>query len=181
MTGWIYFIRCPSNGLIKIGWTEKPPAGRFVSLRSMSPVPLEPLALVRGLPMLETRLHARFRDDWSHGEWFRPSELLMAFVADEAEPWTVPVGKQRRRIVAAGPALEVEMLLAEDQEKLEPKALGKWARRTMLTVNGWKRSFQEWSELRGVRLAALMMIHGGLMPDVDAILVGDEPHGPLFP
>lgn len=46
----------------------------------MSPEPLVLLATIPGGRAEEERLHERFDDDRDHGEWFRPSDALVALV-----------------------------------------------------------------------------------------------------
>jgi hypothetical protein len=80
---WVYFIRCPANGLIRIGWTTKHPDARLKRLAVTSPVPLEAIASMPGDKTLEADLHDRFRGCWDHGEWFAPDADLMEFIAAE--------------------------------------------------------------------------------------------------
>jgi hypothetical protein len=87
MAGVIYFIRCETNQMTKIGHTAGSPVERLRRLRCGSPAPLRPVALLRGNVETERRWHRRFLTSWSHGEWFRPSPELDAAIAAEAEPW----------------------------------------------------------------------------------------------
>ena len=84
--GHVYFIRCQVTGLIKIGWTESHPSNRFNALRPLSPTPLEFLGVIRGYLGDENSLHLRFKADRDHGEWFRPSEGLVRYIAEHAKP-----------------------------------------------------------------------------------------------
>lgn len=85
--GTVYFVRCPANGLIKIGWTGGPPNWRLRNLRAMSPMELEPLGALPGRDVEERELHERFAALRHHGEWFMPGDALMTFVAAHVLPW----------------------------------------------------------------------------------------------
>lgn len=72
----VYFVRpVGSEGPVKIGCSLLP-ENRLAALAVWSPVPLEIVALLEGDESLERRFHASFREDWSHGEWFKASERL---------------------------------------------------------------------------------------------------------
>lgn len=76
----VYFVRDTVTGLIKIGHTGKL-AQRLRSLRSQAGNhPIDLLASVTGGWGIEQELHNLFRADLDHGEWFRPSAALNAFV-----------------------------------------------------------------------------------------------------
>ncbi len=87
-TGWVYFIQAESIGLIKIGWTASRPLIRLSMLAVGSPVNLTLLGVSPGNPDLERQTHGRFRADRERGEWFRPSEALKQFIAENAVDWT---------------------------------------------------------------------------------------------
>jgi hypothetical protein len=87
MLGYVYFIKCPANGLIKIGWTVRHPDLRFLGLSAASPVDLEKIGVLRTRRYTEKRLHRRFRNLRVKGEWFSPREKLLAFIAKYAKPW----------------------------------------------------------------------------------------------
>jgi hypothetical protein len=83
----IYFIRpIGSEGPVKIGFSIYP-ASRLVTYQAWSPVPLEVAATIeiqvpenepqRGYAMaVERRFHHRYRDHWTHHEWFAAHPLL---------------------------------------------------------------------------------------------------------
>jgi len=76
----VYFIRAETTGLIKIGKAAHV-ARRLSVLHVGSP---DKLTLLASVPdpagLLEKHLHAMFRADRNHGEWFRPSARLIAFI-----------------------------------------------------------------------------------------------------
>ncbi|HET7342866.1 MAG TPA: ORF6N domain-containing protein [Methylomirabilota bacterium] len=92
-----YFIRAGMDGPIKIGSTRNFDA-RFRSLMTMSPLPLNVVAILRGDH--EAECHAQLRRFRLHGEWFAPSPFVMAFIRGcgtsddpEAMPVTLPPGR----------------------------------------------------------------------------------------
>ena len=132
--GFVYFIRCPSNGRIKIGWTAGHPADRMRRIRMMSPVEVEPFGCFPGTRADERALHLRFTEHLSHGEWFSPTDELLAIIAEKTTPWEIRP-PHRRGSVALPP--------------LKPK-LQDWANTTNLTYRGQTRSVAEWSKMLGV-------------------------------
>jgi hypothetical protein len=90
MARFVYFVQAPANGKIKIGTTQDP-RRRLVDLMKGSPVPLEPLGVVRGGINVERQLHVRFGHCHSHGEWFEGSTDLLAYIEARALPWPEPV------------------------------------------------------------------------------------------
>ena len=76
----VYFVQAAPGGLIKIG-TAIDLDDRLYTLRRMSPVPLDLLASGGGGRNREAELHRRFRHLREHGEWFRPGDELLTFVA----------------------------------------------------------------------------------------------------
>lgn len=81
----VYFIRAEGVGLIKIG-AASCIHKRLATLRSMSPVPLELLGVLRIAPrsIIEQMMHGRFAHLRSHGEWFREADDLLEFIRSEA-------------------------------------------------------------------------------------------------
>jgi hypothetical protein len=75
----VYFIR--SGELIKIGMSADV-CGRMAALRTMSPLPLELLAVASGGRPEEASLHQRFAHLRQHGEWFSAVPELLEFIAD---------------------------------------------------------------------------------------------------
>jgi hypothetical protein len=82
--GWVYFVK-PTNadGPVKIGHSGVP-INRLAMLRSWSPIPLEIVALLPAPPEVEARLHAKFYESRSHGEWFHPTAEMAAVIASIA-------------------------------------------------------------------------------------------------
>lgn len=78
----VYFIR--SGDLIKIGTTTCLTA-RISALATHGPEQPQILLVVPGGYAEERQVHALFRDDRVRGEWFRPSQQLMAFIADRLD------------------------------------------------------------------------------------------------
>lgn len=77
----VYFARCRTTGLIKIGITKYEPRVRCGNIKGR-PVLLASVAVNDFAT--ERRFHARFAEEREHGEWFRPSDRLMATVREIA-------------------------------------------------------------------------------------------------
>lgn len=79
---WVYFLRAEGLGLIKIGKSTHVKS-RMKDLQGGSPDRITLLATVLDPSgwTLERILHKKFDADRSHGEWFFPSEGLLAFIA----------------------------------------------------------------------------------------------------
>lgn len=75
----VYFILAANSGLIKIG-SAVDPASRLRVLQTGSPEPLRLIRTIPGGAELERQLHRDFAADRVHGEWFRPSEVLLDLV-----------------------------------------------------------------------------------------------------
>jgi hypothetical protein len=75
----VYFIQPVGGGPIKIGATADPTA-RLQSLMAWSPVRLTILASAPGGIVAEGELHHRFRASRNHGEWYWPSDGLLALI-----------------------------------------------------------------------------------------------------
>lgn len=69
--GHIYIIEAP-NGLYKIGLTTTSVDKRVYNLNAMSPVPLKLVHSIASdqVRKAESRIHKRFSDKRTHGEWF---------------------------------------------------------------------------------------------------------------
>lgn len=76
----VYFVQ-DESGPIKIGRTFRV-KGRFVQLQRSNAGNLRLLCAIPGGPRLELALHSAFRDARLHHEWFRPTEALLALVAE---------------------------------------------------------------------------------------------------
>lgn len=80
--GYVYFLR--GGDMVKIGRSNDA-AARICDLRRMSPIPLELVALLKGAEK-EKRLHRKFAEERSHGEWFRVSGRVERFIS-RAKAW----------------------------------------------------------------------------------------------
>jgi hypothetical protein len=86
----VYFIRpIGMQGPIKIGCSIAPD-GRRSSLETWSPFPLEIVAEIEGIRLLERRFHALFREQHRSREWFAWSPELQR-VMDEVAAGTFDV------------------------------------------------------------------------------------------
>jgi transcription elongation factor Elf1 len=74
--GFVYFIRSPANGLVKIGFSANPKE-RIDSLQTAHGTKLELLALRKGSLGDERALHQRFRPYRVKGEWFEAVDELL--------------------------------------------------------------------------------------------------------
>lgn len=89
----VYFLQGEKTQLIKIGYTvsDRSLRKRISQLTTEGPDELRLLLLLdtdsigpaeaRGY-QLEAQLHNKFRVDRHHGEWFRPSNKLLAYIAE---------------------------------------------------------------------------------------------------
>ncbi len=75
----VYFIQGEQTKRIKIGRTTSV-INRLQSLQSGSPDKLIVLKVLVNAKS-DAEYHAQFRDDQVYGEWFKPSEDLLAFIA----------------------------------------------------------------------------------------------------
>jgi hypothetical protein len=91
--GFVYFVQCPANGLIKIGVADDP-ARRFRDLSCQSPFPLVMLGTLPGGRSFESRMHGRFCHLRHHGEWFLPGERLLYLI----DRWSRPLGHWLSRL-----------------------------------------------------------------------------------
>jgi hypothetical protein len=75
----VYFIKAKTLNLIKIG-TSRDAVARLSLLQVGSPDRLEIIKTIPGDQSRETALHEKFRHLHSHGEWFRATDELLAFI-----------------------------------------------------------------------------------------------------
>jgi len=75
----IYFIQRESDAAIKIGYSEDVPT-RLGILRSTGNGRLSLLCAIDGDMVVEKQLHTKFNDDRIEGEWYEPSETLVAYI-----------------------------------------------------------------------------------------------------
>jgi hypothetical protein len=88
----VYFIR--AGGMVKIG-TSIDVAKRVAGLRTMSPAPLELLAVAKGGPDEEREVHRHFAHLRQHGEWFRAAPELLDYISQIEDPDQHPGGNPR--------------------------------------------------------------------------------------
>lgn len=81
----VYFVKAFTLGHIKIGKADCVYT-RFAKLRMISPDSLLMLGAIvsEDATALERELHQRFGAQRLHGEWFRSSEELLAYIAEHA-------------------------------------------------------------------------------------------------
>ncbi len=79
----IYFIQCQSTNNVKIGYTGGDPEKRKAELQTGSAAGLNLLFTMPGEMSDEKKLHERFAASRVHGEWFRPTHEVLAFVIAE--------------------------------------------------------------------------------------------------
>ncbi|MGE0714821.1 MAG: GIY-YIG nuclease family protein [Alphaproteobacteria bacterium] len=79
---YIYFVQAAS-GPIKVGFSHRPYA-RFGALRAGNAERLTMLGCMPGTLRDEAELHDRFAASRVNGEWFRPDDALVKFIADNA-------------------------------------------------------------------------------------------------
>lgn len=92
-TGFLYLAQQESKtGPVKIGWSENPQS-RIDDLQTSSPHPISLLAVIPGSRADEAALHAHFKDQNLHREWFRFSEsIMLAFkLADDKTETGQPI------------------------------------------------------------------------------------------
>jgi hypothetical protein len=201
--GWVYFIRSPINGLVKIGYTASHPRGRFRRLAATCPVALEPMALRRGSLETERLYHARFAALWSHGEWFRIASEIEAEVAASCEPWEDegpafrrrPSNPDRRRVKPAilhlqAPRVEIESrdlvrsakeiksadATTRGVETRRRKRLRRYARET-LYITREPRTVRFWADRLGVSVGQMWdwRVAGVLRKRIEALLANLQP------
>lgn len=77
--GFIYWVRAPNPGHIKIGFSTNP-TKRLEQLRIGSPVPLELVGLKVGCIEDEQALHKQLQAYRLHGEWFSETVAVLKSV-----------------------------------------------------------------------------------------------------
>lgn len=114
----VYFVRAETTGLIKIG-ISRDMAQRLKALQTGSPDKLAVLGVIRcDRPVdKEREFHARFRAQHSHGEWFRPSPALEAFIAAEAVDLAADAEHKRQQMLQSW--IERGIITADDQVRAE--------------------------------------------------------------
>lgn len=77
---YIYFIQAGPDRPIKIGITKNV-MDRYMVMQTNNPDELKLLGLVRGTLKTETSLHQQFKDINIRGEWYWPTEKLLAYIS----------------------------------------------------------------------------------------------------
>jgi len=90
----VYFIQAGEDGPIKIGFARDV-GRRIANMRVANPAPLKLRANIPGDARDERAFHARFANLRVRGEWFRPSDELLCFIA--AMPAPDSASKRRGR------------------------------------------------------------------------------------
>lgn len=85
-----YFIQAEEGGLIKIG-TAISPLFRLRTMQTGCPLKLRLIGLTDGDRLFERGLHKKFEGTRVHGEWFEPSEELLALVAECPVPDVISI------------------------------------------------------------------------------------------
>jgi hypothetical protein len=94
--GYVYFVKGETSGLVKIGHTSNHPSARLVALQIGSPEKLVPVGVLPGTKQREKKLHARYAEYRSHGEWFRVGRRLAVLLRSRVRPWPeMPPPKQK--------------------------------------------------------------------------------------
>ena len=78
---YVYFIEARGLQMVKIGRSGDV-ARRMKEVARLSPVPLRLLVGIPGGSDVETKIHHRFSDAHSHGEWYFATPSLRKYVAD---------------------------------------------------------------------------------------------------
>lgn len=99
----VYFLQAGGPGRpIKIGFSTNL-ANRMVDIQDSNPETLTVLFTQEGTREDERALHAKFRDHWIGGEWFRAHRTLLAHILDKV--LELPGTPEReKRLSKAGPA-----------------------------------------------------------------------------
>jgi len=98
----VYFIESGSGGPIKIGIAIDV-GKRLRQIQVGNPHPLAVLLEIPGGEEREGRLHALFREDRIHGEWFRRSPAILTFIARSiTEASSLQQAKQDRAVRESG-------------------------------------------------------------------------------
>lgn len=80
---YVYFFEAPR--VVKIG-TTKDIFKRFKTIQSASPVRLNISGIMVGDRSIEEALHRRFAGLRQHGEWFRKTRKLLAYIKKHSDP-----------------------------------------------------------------------------------------------
>lgn len=96
----VYFIEAEQTRLIKIGYARELRT-RFTGLTTANSEPLRLLARAPGARKREQELHAQFISTRCHGEWFKQSDALRMFIAEQRRIYGLPSWYQVESRLAA--------------------------------------------------------------------------------
>ena len=120
----IYFIRCECpDGFIKIGRTRDL-ATRLSKLQCSSPYDLTVVRVLAGGIVGEAFLRRHFADAHVRGEWYRPTERLLAYIEDSAVaclgPNPAPEPVHEDEIIHRANLAEGRAQIAREQAGMNP-------------------------------------------------------------
>lgn len=78
-TTFVYFIRSAEDGPVRVG-TSSRVTHDLRHIQRNNALPLEVLCVTPGSKLLEDKVHRLFLGDRLHGDWYQPSDSLMAFI-----------------------------------------------------------------------------------------------------
>lgn len=96
----VYFVLCTGTGMVKVGHTREPVAGRLTTLQTGNPSPLVLLLLLEGEDQrMERALHRALGDYRIAGsEWFYPSLPVLALMVRLSEGYPTALHGDVRRL-----------------------------------------------------------------------------------
>lgn len=99
----IYFLQCQVTNLIRIGQsrTAESLIKRVAGHAAQSPTHLTLLGIIPDLHQ-DCIIHAQFEHLFHHGEWFNPSQDLMAFIKEQVVPFDLVLGNRCQAVILKG-------------------------------------------------------------------------------
>jgi hypothetical protein len=91
----VYVILAKETGRIKIGHTEGEPVERLRNLQTGSSEALELLVVMEGTRATEAALHRQLRSSRLRGEWFNPTEEVLAALGEARASSLAPAARRR--------------------------------------------------------------------------------------
>ncbi len=120
--GYVYFIKNPASGLIKIGYSKNPWA-RLSELRRNYGSDLSVVATIKTVEKSESSIHATFDQYRVEGEWFTESEciksVILAVVAGEITTVDATRSYVDNYCSAPTPPTNTDTDLKENPERVE--------------------------------------------------------------
>lgn len=113
----IYFIQAEDGGPVKIGYTGSSVKSRLTTLQVSSSKKLNVLAKIRGSKTFEKHLHNKFDHLRISGEWFKPEQELLNFIAELVELEISDLPREDRSIIIL-PTLEKQLAILGDNIRL---------------------------------------------------------------